>query len=79
KLMPRFDRPYKVIHANPEKLSYTLNMPNTDNTFPTFHSSHLRPLVPNNGNLFPSHELERPAPITGDSGDDEYYVELIID
>ncbi|KDQ27876.1 hypothetical protein PLEOSDRAFT_19452, partial [Pleurotus ostreatus PC15] len=79
KFMPWFDGPYEVIHVNPEKSLYTLNMPNADNVFPTFHSSHLRPFVPNNGNLFPSHELEHPAAVMGDSGDDEYFVESIID
>lgn len=79
KFMPQFDGPYEVIHANPEKSSYTLNLPNTDNVFPTFHSSLLCPFVPNNGNLFPSRELERPAAITGESGDEEYFVDRIID
>lgn len=79
KFMPRFDGPYKIVRANPEKSSYTLNMPNAENVFPTFHSSLLRPFVANDGNLFPSRELERPAAITGDSGDDEFFVEEIID
>ncbi|KDQ23945.1 hypothetical protein PLEOSDRAFT_1017048, partial [Pleurotus ostreatus PC15] len=63
KFMPRFDGPYEILHANPEKSSYTLNMPNTDKFFPTFHSSHLRPFIANDSNLFPSRKLERPAPV----------------
>ncbi len=42
KFMPRFDGPYEVIRANKEKSLYTLNMPNAENTFPTFHSSERR-------------------------------------
>lgn len=76
KFMPRFDGPYEIIRANKEKSLYTLNMPNAENTFPTFHSSHLCLCVPN---LLPSRELARPAAITGVSGDDEYFVESIID
>ncbi|KAG9217547.1 hypothetical protein CCMSSC00406_0008474 [Pleurotus cornucopiae] len=68
-----------VVRANPEKSSYTLNMPNAENIFPTFHSSLLRPFVENDGNLFPSRNLERPAAVAGDSGDDEYFVDEIID
>ncbi len=78
KFMPRFDGPYKVVHANPEKSSYTLDMPNTPNTFPTFHSSLLRRFVPNNPDLFPSRELERPAAISVD-GEDKWLVERIMD
>lgn len=79
KFMPQFDGPYEVICVNKEKSSYTLNMPNAENTFSTFHSSLLRPFVPNNSNLFPSRKLQRPDAITGVLGDDEYYVDSIID
>lgn len=78
KFMPRFDGPYRIVQANPEKSSYTLDIPNAD-VFPTFHISHLRPFLPNDGNLFPSREFERPAAITMDSGDDEWLVDSIID
>lgn len=79
KFMPRFNGPYKIIHANPDKSSYTLDLPNSDNIFPTFHSSHLRRFIPNDGNLFPSRVLELPAPVATESGDDEYFVDQIID
>lgn len=78
KFMPRFDGPYKIIHANPEKSSYTLDMPNAPNTFPTFHSSLLRRFVPNDPDLFPGRELERPGAVSVD-GEDEWFVERIID
>ncbi|KAG9218259.1 hypothetical protein CCMSSC00406_0005940 [Pleurotus cornucopiae] len=75
--MPRFDGPYKIIHANPERSSYTLDMPNAPNTFPTFHSSLLRRFIPNDPDLFPTRELERPGAISVD-GEEEWLVERII-
>ena len=41
KFMPCSDRPFLVTNANPGKLSYTLDLPNELNHFPTFHSSQL--------------------------------------
>ncbi|KAG9225880.1 hypothetical protein CCMSSC00406_0006498 [Pleurotus cornucopiae] len=78
KFMPRFDGPYKIIRANPSRSSYTLDMPNTPNTFPTFHASLLRPFVANDSDLFPSRELEQPDPVQVD-GEEEWLVECIID
>lgn len=78
KFMPRYDGPYKIIAANPEKSSYTLDMPNAPNTFPTFHCSLLRPFTANNTDLFPSRELERPRAVNVDNKD-EWFVDKIID
>ncbi|KAL4260718.1 hypothetical protein AB1N83_011879 [Pleurotus pulmonarius] len=78
KFMPRFDGPYEIIHANPALSSYTLNMPNAGNTFPTFHGVLLRKFTPNDAELFPSHELERPSAVTLD-GEEEWLVEAIVD
>lgn len=66
KFMPRFDGPYKIVHANPERSSYTLDMPNAPNVFPTFHGNLLRRYVANDGDLFPSRELEQPGSIDVD-------------
>lgn len=78
KFMPRFDGPYEISKAFPEKSTYTLIMPNSPNVFPTFHASQLRPFVPNDATLFPDREFERPPAIeTGDG--DEWLVERIID
>lgn len=77
--MPRFDRPYKISRCHPEKSTYTLEMPNSPNIFPTFRSSQLCAYLPNNSNLFPSCELERPDSITMEIGDDEWFVEKIVD
>jgi hypothetical protein len=39
KFMPRFDGPFLMIKAFPEKSIYTLELPNEPNRFPTFHAS----------------------------------------
>lgn len=78
KFMPRFDGPYKIVGANPARSSYTLDLPNAPNTFPVFHSSLLRRFVPNDADLFPSRELERPEPVLVDE-EEEWFVERIID
>ena len=46
KFMPHYDGPYSVINARPETSTYTLNLPDSTNIFPTFHGSQLRPLYP---------------------------------
>lgn len=77
--MPRFDGPYEIIHAFPERSTYTLLMPNSPDVFPTFHTSQLRRFTPNDGDLFPSRTLERPDAIITDDGEEEWLVDEIID
>lgn len=79
KFMPRFDGPYKVTRAFPERWTYTLLMPNSPGIFPMFHASQLRAFTPNDPDLFPSRELERPDAVQTDEGDEEWFVEKIID
>jgi RNase H-like domain found in reverse transcriptase/Reverse transcriptase (RNA-dependent DNA polymerase)/Integrase zinc binding domain len=56
KFMPRFDGPYKILTAFPEKSSYTLQLPNSSCTFPGFHASQLKPYHENDASLFPERE-----------------------
>lgn len=63
KFMPRFDGPYAIVSANPESSTYTLDLPDHTNDYPTFHVSELKRHVLNNAELYPSHELQRPGPI----------------
>ena len=51
KFMPRYDGPYTIVQAHPESSTYTLDLPNSPNIFPTFHASQLRPYHPNNPEL----------------------------
>ena len=79
KFMPRYDGPYTTIDVDEEHSTVTLDLPNSPNSFPTFHTSVLRPYVENDANLFPGREFGKPAPIQNDEGDEEYYVHDIID
>ena len=79
KFMPCYDGPYTVTHAHPGKSCYTLNLPNSDHTFPTFHSSLLRAFHDNDSSLFPSHHLPHPGPYVTADGIEEFVVDLILD
>ena len=57
KFMPRNDGPYTVVKAFPEKFEYTLRLPNNPQAFPGFHSSLLKPFIPNDPTLFPDCEF----------------------
>ncbi|KAF9026190.1 hypothetical protein BDZ89DRAFT_953130, partial [Hymenopellis radicata] len=78
KFFPRKDGPWVVTHANAERSSYTLDVPN-ESKFNTFHISELAPFTPNNAELFPSRELQRPGPIVTEDGFEEFFIEEIID
>jgi hypothetical protein len=77
--MPRYDGPYTVVSAFPEKSEYTLRLPNSPSTFPGFHASLLKPFVPNDPTLFPYREFSRPPPILTDEGKEENLIDKIID
>lgn len=79
KFMVRFDSPYTVLQAWPDSSVYTLDLPPHDNTFPTFHSSLLRPFVRNDNALFPSRAHQEPGPIVTANGEEEWTVERILD
>jgi len=79
KFMPRFDGPYTIIDSHAETSNYTLDLPNSPNIFPTFHSSQLQPYVENDSALFPGRELNKPPPIVTLEGKMEYFVEQILD
>ena len=78
-VMPRFDGPFLVTKANPAKSSYTLDLPNKPNRFPTFHSSLLWPYVSNDNDLFPSHKLAQPGPVITEEGEQEWLIDRIVD
>ncbi|KIM88040.1 hypothetical protein PILCRDRAFT_62841, partial [Piloderma croceum F 1598] len=79
KFFPRYDSPYTVIDVHPENSNYTLELPNSPNIFPTFHSSELKPHFTNDCSLFPSHEMAKPQPVITNQGIKEYLVQDIID
>lgn len=79
KFMPRYDGPYRVLNAHPETSTYTLDLPNSPNIFPTFHISQLRPYKSNDPNLFPTRELPRPGPVVTEDGQLENFIKKIVD
>lgn len=79
KFMPRFDGPYTVVDAHPETSTYTLDLPNSPNIFPTFHASQLKTFHANDALLFPSREFPRPGPVVTEDGQLETFIERIID
>jgi len=79
KFFPHFDGPFKVTKTHPETSSYTLEMPNSPNSFPSYHASELKPHFANDPTLFPSCVLPQPGPIITSDGLKEYHIDRIID
>ena len=79
KFMPRNDGPYTVVRAFPERSEYTLRLPNNPQTFPGFHSSLLKPFVPNDPTLFPDREFTRPGAVVTEDGTEENMIDRIVD
>jgi hypothetical protein len=79
KFFPQWDGPYTVMRAFPEDSSYTLHLPNSPDTFPTYHASLLKRHIKNNVALFPSQEQEWPGPVLTDVDMEEYQIEKIVD
>ena len=79
KFMPRFDSPFTITHAHPQTSTYTLELPNEPNRFPTFHSSQIRPFIENNNELFQARKLTQPGPVLTLEGQEEWLIRDIID
>ena len=79
KFLPRFDGPFVITKANPTKSSYTLDLPNEPDCFPTFYASLLRKFHPNDDELFPSRKLAQPGPVVTEDGTHEWLIDRIID
>jgi len=79
KFMPRFNGPFVIMHAHPSKSTYTLDLPNEPNCFPTFHASLLRRFIPNDDTLFPSRKLTQPGPVVTADGQEEWLIDRILD
>ena len=77
--MPHFDGPYMIVDIDEENSMVTLDLPNSPNIFPTFHTLVVIPYIENNMTLFPGHEFSKPAPITTEDGTEEYFIHDIID
>ncbi|TFY77465.1 hypothetical protein EWM64_g6548 [Hericium alpestre] len=78
KFLPRYDGPYTIVKASPQHSSYTLDLPNTPNIFPTFHASLLCKFIPNDDDAYPDCKLDRPGPVVTNGSEEEWIVEAII-
>ena len=79
KFMCRFDSLYIVITANPQSSSYTLELPDYLQIFPTFYSSFLRFFILNDNLCYSSRAHSQLGPIVMADGATEYFVERILD
>ena len=79
KFMPRFDGLYTIINLDEQHSTVTLDLPNSPNIHPTFHTSEVLPYIKSDTTLFPSRHFEEPDPITTDEGEEEYFIERILD
>jgi hypothetical protein len=79
KFMPQYDGPYNIVDVDEEHSTVTLNLPNSPNIHPTFHTSKVLPYIESNTTLFPSHRFDKLEPIMMDNGDEEYYIDCILD
>ncbi|KAG2073365.1 hypothetical protein BDR04DRAFT_975480, partial [Suillus decipiens] len=68
-----------VINMHPESSTYTLDLPNSPNIFPTFHASQLHCYHENGIVLFPSQEHPQPGPIVTEDSQLENFIKRIID
>ena len=57
----------------------TLNLSNSPNIYPTFHTSEILSYIESDTTLFPSRQFEEPTPITTEEGNKEYFIERILD
>ncbi|KAG2063837.1 hypothetical protein BDR04DRAFT_1146168 [Suillus decipiens] len=64
---------------HPESSTYTLDLPNSPNIFPTFHASQLRLYHANDSTIFPSCKFPRPGPVVTKDGQMEKFIDRIID
>ncbi len=79
KFMVRYDGPYDVTSANPATSTYTLDLPPSMKIHPTFHGSLLKPFLSNDNERFPARSDPEPGPIVTADGQEEYFVDRILD
>jgi hypothetical protein len=76
--MPRYDGPFTIKNTDEQHSTVTLDLPNSPNFFPIFHTSEVRPFLENNDSIFPSRALVPRDPITI-NGQQEFFIDKIVD
>ncbi len=59
-------------------IKHTLELPNSPNIFPVFHTSEIQPFRENNNERFPDRALHPPNPISI-NGQNEFFIDRIVD
>jgi len=77
KFMPRFGGPWKITAINVDSSTVTLDLPNSANFHPVFHTSELIPYIENEDELFPGRAVHKPKPMRIDNFE-EHFIERII-
>jgi len=77
--MPHYDGPYTIIDIDEDHSMVTLDLPNSPNIFPVFHTSQVLPYIESDTSLFPSWCFEEPPPIITPEGNEEFFVNKILD
>jgi len=71
KFMPHYDGPYTIIDTDEVHSTVTLDLPNSPNIFPMFHTSQVIPYIESDTEKFPSRHFKEPEPIITDEGHEE--------
>jgi len=79
KFMPCYDGPYTIIETDKEHSTVTLILPHSTNIFPTFHMSQVIPYIESDTDKFPSCHFKEPDPIITEDGNEEQYIDKILD
>jgi len=79
KFMPCYDSPYTIVDTDEQHSTVTLDLPNSTNIFPTFHMSQVIPYIESDTGKFPSRHFEEPDPIVTEDGNEEQYIDKILD
>ena len=77
--MPHYDGPYTVIDIDEQHSTVTLDLPNSPNIFPTFHTSQIIPYIESDTEKILSHHFEESEPIITEDGNKEQDIDKILD
>ncbi|KAF8449191.1 hypothetical protein L210DRAFT_3309724, partial [Boletus edulis BED1] len=79
KFMPCFNRPYRILVADPMTSFYTLKLPTHSYMSLTFHVSQLQAFIVNDPMLFPTHVPTQPKLVLMPDGKLEHHIDHIIE
>ncbi|KAJ7060418.1 hypothetical protein C8F01DRAFT_941115, partial [Mycena amicta] len=79
KFMVRSDGPFEVVEVYDECSTVKLDLKGHPLVHPVFHMSEVEPFVENDASLFPGRVLAQPPAIVSPEGQEEFFVDRIID